>query len=176
MITKRMLDLFKRPTDPPEYSYLYATPAALFAGALIWAAMDGSEQSGLVQAGYLISTLLSIGALTGLASQVSWIPLTMCRISTRRRDPQLTQQSTARIGNSLGMLGVFVGLLATLLAVGFTPEQTTQCAIVIAAGGALGLAIGRRVSPMQLPQTVAALHSVVGLAAVLTTAGSVMSH
>ena len=74
------------------------------------------------------------------------------------------------------MLGVFAGLLATLLAVGFTPEQTTQCAVVIAAGGALGLAIGRRVSPMQLPQTVAALHSVVGLAAVLTSAGSVLSH
>jgi NAD(P) transhydrogenase len=74
------------------------------------------------------------------------------------------------------MLGVFAGLLATLLAVGFTPEQTAQCAIVIAAGGALGLAIGRRVSPMQLPQTVAALHSVVGLAAVLTSAGSVLSH
>jgi len=38
----------------------------------------------------------------------------------------------------------------------------------------LGLAIGRRVSPMQLPQTVAALHSVVGLAAVMTSMGSVL--
>lgn len=66
-----MLDLFKRPTDPPEYSYLYAIPAVLFGGALLWAASDGSDQSGLVQAGYLVSTLLSIGALTGLASQVS---------------------------------------------------------------------------------------------------------
>ena len=66
-----MLDLFKRPTDPPEYSYLYAVPAVLFGAALLWVAQDGSDQSGVVQAGYLVSTLLSIGALTGLASQVS---------------------------------------------------------------------------------------------------------
>lgn len=72
------------------------------------------------------------------------------------------------------MLGVFVGVLATLLAVGFTQEQMVQCGAVIAFGGGLGLAIGRRVSPMQLPQTVAALHSVVGLAAVMTSAASVL--
>lgn len=69
---------------------------------------------------------------------------------------------------------MFIGVLATLLAVGFTNEQMVQCASVIALGGGLGLAIGRRVSPMQLPQTVAALHSVVGLAAVMTSAASVL--
>ena len=32
-ITQRMLDMFKRPTDPTEYNYLYAIPgAALLAG------------------------------------------------------------------------------------------------------------------------------------------------
>lgn len=35
--------------------------------------------------------------------------------------------------------------------------------------------IGRRITPTDLPQTVAALHSVVGLAAVLTSIGSVMA-
>lgn len=35
--------------------------------------------------------------------------------------------------------------------------------------------IGRRITPTELPQTVAALHSVVGLAAVLTSIGSVMA-
>ena len=39
-----------------------------------------------------------------------------------------------------------------------------------------GLAIGRRTTATDLPQTVAALHSVVGLAAVLTSVGSVMAH
>lgn len=27
-----MLDMFKRPTDPPEYNYLYALPGAAFVG------------------------------------------------------------------------------------------------------------------------------------------------
>jgi len=27
IVTKRMLDMFKRPTDPPEHNYLYAVPA-----------------------------------------------------------------------------------------------------------------------------------------------------
>lgn len=35
--------------------------------------------------------------------------------------------------------------------------------------------IGRRITATELPQTVAALHSVVGLAAVLTSIGSVMA-
>lgn len=39
-----------------------------------------------------------------------------------------------------------------------------------------GMLIGKRITPTDLPQTVAALHSVVGLAAVLTSIGSVMSH
>ena len=39
-----------------------------------------------------------------------------------------------------------------------------------------GALIGRRITPTELPQTVAALHSVVGLAAVLTSIGSVMAN
>lgn len=73
-----------------------------------------------------------------------------------------------------GILGVFVGMLTTLLAVGFTKEQLVQAAALTVLGGGAGLAIGRRVSPMALPQTVAALHSVVGLAAMMTSAAVVM--
>lgn len=32
LVTQRMLDMFKRPTDPPEYNYLYLLPAAVFVG------------------------------------------------------------------------------------------------------------------------------------------------
>ena len=39
----------------------------------------------------------------------------------------------------------------------------------------LGAIIGRRITPTELPQMVAALHSVVGLAAVFTSIGSVMA-
>lgn len=42
-------------------------------------------------------------------------------------------------------------------------------------GGGVGSIIGRRITAIELPQMVAALHSVVGLAAVLTSIASVLS-
>ncbi|KAG5984159.1 hypothetical protein E4U55_005872 [Claviceps digitariae] len=150
VITKRMLDMFKRPTDPPEYPWLYAVPAAVFGGGFVAAASTGA--AGLVQAGYLISSVLCISSISGLASQ-----------------------ATARMGNMLGILGVGSGVLASLLAVGFSPEVLTQFAGLATIGALAGMLIGKRITPTDLPQTVAALHSVVGLAAVLTSIGSVMN-
>ncbi|TPX09544.1 uncharacterized protein E0L32_009287 [Thyridium curvatum] len=150
VITKRMLDMFKRPTDPPEYPWLYGIPAVLFGGGFLAAASTGA--AGLVQAGYLVSSVLCISSISSLASQ-----------------------TTARMGNLLGMLGVGSGVLASLLAVGFSPEVLTQFGGLAAIGGILGFLIGKRITPTDLPQTVAALHSVVGLAAVMTSIGSVMA-
>jgi NAD(P) transhydrogenase len=78
------------------------------------------------------------------------------------------------MGNLLGILGVGSGVLSSLLAVGFSPEVLTQFGGLAAIGSILGFLIGKRITPTDLPQTVAALHSVVGLAAVLTSIGSVM--
>jgi len=150
VITKRMLDMFRRPTDPPEYPWLYAIPAGVFGMGYIAAASTG--MAGLVQAGYLASSLLCIGSLSGLASQ-----------------------ATARQGNILGILGVSSGILASLGAVGFAPAVLAQFGIVAGFGALIGLMIGRKTTATDLPQTVAALHSVVGLAAVLTSYGSVMA-
>ncbi|KAJ5113964.1 hypothetical protein N7456_002498 [Penicillium angulare] len=150
VITKRMLDMFKRPTDPPEYPWLYAIPALVFGGGFVAAASTGMD--GLVQAGYLISTILCMSSISSLASQ-----------------------QTARRGNIFGILGVISGILASLAAVGFTPENLTQFVTVAGTGVLVGGLIGRRITPTGLPQTVAALHSVVGLAAVLTSIGSVMN-
>ncbi|KAE8355221.1 putative nicotinamide nucleotide transhydrogenase [Aspergillus coremiiformis] len=150
VVTKRMLDMFKRPTDPPEYPWLYAIPATLFGGGFVAAASTG--MAGLVQAGYLISSVLCIGSISGLASQ-----------------------QTARRGNILGILGVASGILASLAAVGFSPEVLAQFGAVAGVGSVVGALIGRRITPTGLPQTVAALHSVVGLAAVLTSIGSVIT-
>jgi H+-translocating NAD(P) transhydrogenase len=151
VITKRMLDMFKRPSDPPEYPWLYAIPGVLFGGGYVVAASTG--MAGLVQAGYLVSSMLCIGSISNLASQ-----------------------ATARQGNLLGILGVSSGFLASLTAVGFAPEVMAQFAGIAGVGGIIGALIGRRITPTDLPQTVAALHSVVGLAAVLTSIGSVMAH
>ncbi|KAF8643767.1 hypothetical protein AX16_008786 [Volvariella volvacea WC 439] len=150
VITKRMLDMFKRPSDPPEYPWLYGVPAVVFTGGFLAAASTG--MAGLVQAGYLTSSILCIGSLSGLASQ-----------------------TTARQGNVLGILGVGSGVLASLAAVGFPPAVIAQFAGVATIGGAVGAVIGRRVTPTELPQTVALLHSIVGLSAVLTSIGSVLT-
>jgi NAD(P) transhydrogenase len=109
--------------------------------------------AGLVQAGYLASSILCISSLQGLASQ-----------------------ATARQGNMFGMLGVGSGILASLGAVGFATPVLAQFGMVAGIGGIIGLMIGRKTTATDLPQTVAALHSVVGLAAVLTSFGSVMAH
>ncbi|KAL1979679.1 hypothetical protein VTN96DRAFT_5378 [Rasamsonia emersonii] len=150
VVTKRMLDMFKRPTDPPEYPWLYAIPGLLFGGGYLAAASTG--MAGLVQAGYLVSSILCISSISGLASQ-----------------------ETARRGNILGILGVGSGIIASLLAVGFSPEVLVQFGALAGIGSIIGAIIGRRITPTELPQTVAALHSVVGLAAVLTSIGSVMA-
>jgi NAD(P) transhydrogenase len=74
----------------------------------------------------------------------------------------------------LGILGVGSGILASLAAVGFPPEVLAQFAAVASIGGTVGTIIGRRITATELPQMVAALHSVVGLAAVLTSIGCVI--
>ncbi|KZP04561.1 NAD transhydrogenase mitochondrial precursor [Athelia psychrophila] len=150
VITKRMLDMFKRKTDPPEYSYLYAVPAVVFSGGFLAAASTG--MAGLVQAGYLTSSMLCIASLSGLGSQ-----------------------ATARQGNALGMLGVGSGVIASLGAVGFPAEVLVQFAGLAGMGGLIGTFLGRRITATDLPQMVAALHSVVGLAAVLTSIASVLA-
>lgn len=46
------------PSDPPEYPWLYSIPGILFGGGYIVAASTG--MAGLVQAGYLVSSILCI--------------------------------------------------------------------------------------------------------------------
>jgi NAD(P) transhydrogenase len=73
------------------------------------------------------------------------------------------------------MLGVGSGILASLAAVGFPAEVLVQFAGLAALGGGIGTLIGRRITATELPQMVAALHSVVGLAAVFTSIASVLA-
>jgi len=87
----------------------------------------------------------------------------------------LASQTTARQGNVLGILGVGSGILASLAAVGFPPAVIGQFAGVAGIGGLIGTSIGRRVTATELPQTVAMLHSIVGLSAVMTSVGSVLA-
>jgi len=141
IVTKKMLDMFKRPTDPPEYYHLYGIPAA---GSLAF--YGAGSMSGHVpeidSAAATLSGLLCIGGIGGLASQ-----------------------STARLGAVSGQAGVALGVASTLGHL--HPDFATSAKIAgfMAAGGAAGKYIGDRVEPTSLPQTVAAFHSLVGVAA-----------
>ncbi|RCN38210.1 NAD(P)(+) transhydrogenase, alpha subunit [Ancylostoma caninum] len=143
LITKRMLDMFKRPGDPPEYNYMYAVPAALFLGGYYYGLQTGAPSAHSLA--YLGSSLCCVGALGGLSSQ-----------------------KTARVGNALGMTGVAGGLAATLGVL--NPDQDTlmQMGSAVGLGSLIGLGIASRIKVSDLPQLVAAFHSFVGLAATLT--------
>jgi len=151
VVTKRMLDMFKRKTDPEEHNYLYGIPAALSMTAIGAAYYTGTLS--VYQMGYLAASLCCIGSISGLASQ-----------------------ATARVGNSLGLIGISTGVVTALCSLNFSGPLLTQALFLLGAGGAAGLVLGKRVAVTELPQTVAAFHALVGLAAVATSLGSYWGH
>lgn len=66
LITKRMLDMFKRKDDPVEYNYLYMGAGASMMGALTAAHMAAVPH--IYAMGYLASSLCCIGAIGGLSA------------------------------------------------------------------------------------------------------------
>jgi NAD(P) transhydrogenase subunit beta len=102
---------------------------------------------------YLVSGVLFIMALRGLSSPVS-----------------------SRAGNRNGMLGMAIAVATTLWVTGVTDPLTWgMIAGGIAIGGGIGAVIARRIAMTQMPQLVAAFHSLVGLAAVLVAAAALYS-
>lgn len=103
---------------------------------------------------YLISGVLFILALRGLSSP-----------------------ATSRAGNRNGMIGMTIAV-ATTLAVLFTSGQLDGLTVGIIAGGIAiggisGAVIARKIAMTDMPQLVAAFHSLVGLAAVLVAAAAI---
>jgi len=151
IVTARMLDMFKRPDDPPEYNSLMGIPAATFLAGYGYAVTQGYPE--VHQMAYLASSLCCIGALGGLSAQ-----------------------PTARLGNALGMIGVSGGIAATLGLLQPNPEVLAQMLGVAGAGGLIGTTIAKRIEITDLPQLVAAFHSLVGMAAVLTCFSTYIDH
>lgn len=67
-MTNRMLDMFKRPTDPKDYSHYYLGAGTVYSGAYLAAVAAGHHD--IYQAAYLIPALACIGGIAGLSSQV----------------------------------------------------------------------------------------------------------
>jgi NAD(P) transhydrogenase subunit beta len=100
---------------------------------------------------YLIATLLFVFGLKGLSSP-----------------------KTALRGNTFAMMGMALAIGATL----FNPEVKTYSWIFagLIAGALVGSFVAMKIQMTAMPQLVAALHSFVGLSAVLVSVGTYFSH
>eukprot|EP00656_Telonema_subtile_P001383 TRINITY_DN10622_c0_g3_i2.p1 TRINITY_DN10622_c0_g3~~TRINITY_DN10622_c0_g3_i2.p1 ORF type:complete len:522 (+),score=166.84 TRINITY_DN10622_c0_g3_i2:63-1628(+) len=141
--------LFKRADDPPEHYELYAIPAGAFATA--YAVSHGLGYAEVDKVAAILGGVCCIGGIAGLASQ-----------------------ETARLGNVLGMTGVGLGITSTLFTLDCSIATYGQIAGVMGIGAGVGAKIANSVGPAELPQTVAAFHSLVGFAAVFTALGDYM--
>ena len=122
--------------------------------------MDFFLSPGFAALAYLVSGVLFILALRGLSSP-----------------------ETSRQGNVYGMAGMAIAVGVTLLTLGgagrldLASHIDTIVLIVggIAVGGIVGTIVARQVQMTQMPQLVAAFHSLVGMAACMVALGALYS-
>ena len=79
----------------------------------------------------------------------------------------LSNQSTALRGNLYGMVGMTIAVLATVFGPQVTAAGLPWIIAAMLIGGAIGLYAARTVQMTQMPELVALMHSMVGLAAML---------
>ncbi|HEY4078429.1 MAG TPA: NAD(P)(+) transhydrogenase (Re/Si-specific) subunit beta [Rhizomicrobium sp.] len=102
---------------------------------------------------YLASGVLFILALKGLSSPAS-----------------------SRAGNRNGMIGMAIAVATTLWVAGVTDPLTWGLVIGgLAIGGGIGAVMAKKIAMTDMPQLVAAFHSLVGLAAVLVAGAAFYS-
>ena len=99
---------------------------------------------------YLVSAILFIFALKGL-----------------------THPASARRGNYYGIAGMVVAVIATLL--GAEVQSYGFIIAGVAAGAVIGAVLAAKIQMTAMPQLVAALHSFVGMAAVLVAIGTYLN-
>jgi len=84
----------------------------------------------------------------------------------------LSHPETSRRGNQMGMAGMAIAILATLVHHGMSLSGIGLSSLGTALGGGAGTFIALRIQMTALPQLVAAFHSLVGLAAVFVAAAA----
>ena len=83
----------------------------------------------------------------------------------------LSTPATARRGNALGIAGMTLAILFTAALIWNGRIELIVMAMLV--GGTLGAIVARRVQMTQMPELVAAMHSLVGMAAVLIAVAAV---
>ena len=86
----------------------------------------------------------------------------------------LSKQETARRGNILGMIGMGIALVVTVVGLVIRNYELLFGAMII--GGIIGFVAAKKVEMTQMPELVAILHSLVGLAAMLVGYANFLSH
>jgi NAD(P) transhydrogenase subunit beta len=100
--------------------------------------------AGLATVAYIAATILFILSLGGLSNP-----------------------ETARRGNLFGIVGMALAVLATILGPRVTPAGYAWIIGALVVGGSIGLYAAKKVQMTQMPELVALMHSLVGLAACL---------
>jgi len=155
-ITDSMLALFQRKGDPVAPLALFAAPVALGGFATLAAAANDPTS--------VLPQVVSAAAATACVASIGG----------------LATQKTARYGNVAGMAGVSLAVVATfaraLQASGGDLASCLPLLGLMTLGGGAGYAVAGGVGPAELPQTVAAFHSLVGIAATATALGEFVAH
>jgi len=79
----------------------------------------------------------------------------------------LSSPESSRRGNLYGMIGMTIAVLATVFGPRVTSEGYAWIIVAMLVGGSVGLYAARKVQMTQMPELVALMHSLVGLAACL---------
>ncbi|MDP7666769.1 MAG: NAD(P)(+) transhydrogenase (Re/Si-specific) subunit beta [Rhodospirillales bacterium] len=101
--------------------------------------------------------------LTGLA----YLAAAVCFIMALRG---LSSPESARKGNALGVVGMIIAVVTTLVDPHVVSFEMIAVGVLI--GGTIGTVVALRIQMTALPQLVAAFHSLVGLAAVFVAAAA----
>jgi len=147
----RMLDAYRRPQDVSEYKPLYGLIAGSLLSFYTYAATHDYPE--IHKLSYLLSSLFCVGAIAGL-----------------------TKHSTSRNLTAFGLIGLSGGIVTSISAMNPDFPLLSQMAAVAASGTLAGILITKSVDVTRVSPLVAAYHSLVGVAAVLTCFATYASH
>jgi NAD(P) transhydrogenase subunit beta len=105
--------------------------------------------------------------MTANLTALAYLVASVCFVLALRG---LSSPETARRGNALGVTGMTIAIVTTLLSPSVLSFELILLGLVI--GGAIGAVVARKIEMTALPQLVAAFHSLVGLAAVFVAAAA----